>query len=152
MRKKSVNGSLTLEFTLLLPVLIMILLLMAQAGLFFYNRCLLKQNAQLLALQLVQEGTQTMTEEELTEYIGALKQYKYLLLQDVETGYSRSGDQITVSVSGRMLNFCSVVGLGDAYLAMREEATCQYMDKAGILGTIRSPKRKADTYLGGEDS
>ncbi|MCD7864206.1 MAG: pilus assembly protein [Lachnospiraceae bacterium] len=35
MRKKSVNGSLTLEFTLLLPVLIMILLLMAQAGLFF---------------------------------------------------------------------------------------------------------------------
>ncbi|MCD8380582.1 MAG: pilus assembly protein [Lachnospiraceae bacterium] len=150
--KKKVKGSLTLEFTLLLPVLIVILLFMAQAGLFFYNRCLLKQNAQLLALKLVQSGVQSLTQEELAEYTGTLKQYKYLLLKDVEMECGKSGDQITVSVGGRMLNFCSVAGLGEAYLTIQEEATCQYMDKAGVLGIIRSIRRKVDTYLEGEDS
>ena len=150
--KKKVKGSLTLEFTLLLPVLIVVLLLMAQAGLFFYNRCLLKQNAQLLALQMVQSGAQSLTQEELTEYTGRLKQYKYLLPKDVEAECRKSRNQLTVSLSGNMLNFCSVAGLGNTYLTVQEEATCQYMDKAGILGIIRNIRRKADTYLGGEDS
>ncbi len=150
--KGKVRGSLTLEFTLLLPVLIMILLLMAQAGLFFYNRCLLKQNAQLLALQLTQDGSQTLTEEKLAEYAGNLKQYKYLLLGDVEIGYGKSAGVITVSISGRMYNFCSVAGLGETYLTLEEEASCQYMDRAAVLGTIRSVKRKAEAYFGGEDS
>ncbi len=150
--KKTVKGSLTLEFTLLFPVLVVIVLLMAQAGLFFYNRCLLKENAQILALQLVQEEEASMTQEDLTESIGKLAQYKYLLLGDVETACSKSGNRITVSISGRMFNFCSVAGLGETYLTVSGEASCTYMDQAAILGTIRSIKRKADIYLGGEDS
>ncbi len=150
--KKKVKGSLTLEFTLLLPVLVVILLLLAQAGLFFYNRCLLKENAQILALQLMQNGEETMTEENLAGSIGNLARYKYLLLEDVQTSCSKSGNQITVSISGRMFNFCSVAGLGDTYLKVSGKASCSYMDKATILGTIRSIKRKADTYLRGEDT
>ncbi len=140
-----------MEFTLLLPVLIMVFLLLTEAGLYFYNRCLLRENAQILALQLAQEDS-GLTQESLSGYVSGLEQDKYLLLREVQTGYSRTGNRVTVSISGKMYNFCSAAGIGDTYLILEEEASCQWMDKAGILGTIRTVKRRLDGDSKGEDS
>ncbi|MCD8069071.1 MAG: pilus assembly protein [Lachnospiraceae bacterium] len=149
--RKRMGGYLTLEFTLLLPVLIMVFLLLTEAGLYFYNRCLLRENAQILALQLAQEDS-GLTQESLSDYVSGLEQYKYLLLREVQTGCSRTGNRVTVSISGKMYNLCSAAGIGDTYLTLEETASCQSMDKAGILGTIRAVKRRLNADSKGEDS
>ncbi|MCD8325552.1 MAG: pilus assembly protein [Lachnospiraceae bacterium] len=150
--RRRMGGYLTLEFTLLLPVLIMVFLLVTEAGLYFYNRCLLRENAQILALQLIQEETASLTEEGLSDHVSGLAQYKYLLLREVQTRYSKDGSGISVTISGKMYNFCSAAGIGDTYLTLQEEATCRVMDKTGILGTIRAVKRKIDANSKGVDS
>ncbi|MCD7806404.1 MAG: pilus assembly protein [Lachnospiraceae bacterium] len=149
--RRRVGGYLTIELTLLLPMIIMVFLLLTEAGLYFYNRCLLRENAQILALQLAEEA-ETLTEEGLADHISGLAQNKYLLLRELQTSYRKEGGEIWITVSGNMYNFCSVAGIGDACLTLTEEAVCQTMDKTAILGTIRAVKRKIDANRKGEDS
>ena len=113
--KKAVDGFVTIEYTLLIPVLLIFYTFLICMGLYQYNECLLRTNMYLLGC----EGAR-LFEKEVSSKIEILQNVqerlyydKYLLVEDIRTVYSVKGNHIEIHGNGKMPNPLAVLGIGE---------------------------------------
>ena len=113
--KKEVDGFVTIEYTLLIPVLLVLYTFLVYIGMYQYNQCLLRTNVYILGT----EGVHFMNVEAsskaamLQEIEDQLYYDKYLLAEELQTDYSVRGNHIEICGSGKMTNPFAVLSLGE---------------------------------------
>lgn len=113
MRKKTVGAFVTIEYTLLIPVLLLLYTCLIYMGLFLHNRCVLQANAYMLGV----EGSR-LTAMDPAEKVNWLQEkeaqlyHKYLLAEELCSTYQVQGNYIQISSNGQMANPFSVAGIG----------------------------------------
>lgn len=136
--KRRVDGYLTLEFTLLLPVLLLVYMVLTEAALYLYNRCLLQENAEILLLQTVRDWEEgSLDEEHFQSHVDGLADWKYLFLQESSAECKKNGAVLTVTVRGRMYNVFHALGLGEAYREIEAAAAGTLINRKETLRMIK---------------
>lgn len=143
--RKRIPGYLTLEFTLVLPALLLVYMALIEAALLLYNRCLLQENAEILLLQTVRDWEEGLLGEELfQDRVTGLADYKYLFLQDRSASCQKSGMTLTVTVRGSLYNVFHAIGLGEAYWDLQAEASETLLNRKDMMRMIRRIKTLAE--------
>ena len=113
MRKQTVGAFVTIEYTLLIPVLLFLYTFLIYMGLFLHNRCVLQANAYLLGV----EGSH-LTVTDPAEKVARLQEkerqlyHKYILAEELSCTYQVRGNYIYISSNGQMVNPFSLAGIG----------------------------------------
>lgn len=136
--RKRVPGYLTLEFTLLVPVLLLVYMALTEAALLLYDQCLLQENAEILLLQSVRDWEEGLLEEgRFQSHVSGIADYKYLFLQDTEAECTKNGAVLTVTVRGELLNVFHAVGLGEEYWELEAKASETLLNRKEMMRMIR---------------
>lgn len=120
---KKVEAFVTIEYTLLLPVLLMLYTSLIYIGLYQYNQCIMQNNTCLLAL----EGCciYDLTQEELSESLSYLEKElnadKYILGENIKTQYEIKRGKLRIFSQGELANPLSKMGLGESQWELRGE-------------------------------
>lgn len=114
MKKKELGAFVTIEYTLLLTILMMLYTFLICMGLYLYNQCVLQTNVYLLGVEgaHLTDRNATQTIDWLQNKEKRLYNQKYLLAEGLEVHYRVQGNQIEITGSGQMPNPLSAVGLG----------------------------------------
>ena len=112
---KSVGGFVTIEYTLLIPVLLVLYTFLICMGLYQYNSCILRTNISILGTEGAQLAKDSATTKlaKLKEKEAQLYYDKYLLAIGMQTTYSIQGDRIEIIGEGQMTNPLTVFGIGE---------------------------------------
>ncbi len=134
MREKRVGAFITIEYTLLIPVLLLLYTCLIYMGLFLHNRCVLQANVYMLGL----EGSR-LTAAEPAEKVVWLQSkekqlyHKYILAEELYSTYHVQGNNIQISSSGQMANPFSVVGMGASTWTLNAECEVTAMSPVNTL-------------------
>lgn len=143
--RKRMPAYLTLEFTLLLPALLVVYMALTETALFLYNRCLLRENAELLLLQTARDWEEGLWDDGgFQNRVSRLADHKYLFLQERSAECRQDGTVITVTVRGQMCNVFHALGLGEAYWALEAEASGTLLNRKEMMRMIRRIKTAAE--------
>ena len=133
--KKRMKGSVTIEYTLLLPVLFIVYTFLIAVALFQYNQCLITTNVYLIGNQSMelarQDGEGKM--KILKEKASRLYYDKYILIEDVQTAYSVKGSRVEIVGSGKMKNALNSVGIGEESWEFYAKFEQDVLDATSIL-------------------
>ena len=113
MRKKTVGAFVTIEYTLLIPVLLLLYTCLIYMGLFLQNRCVLQANVYMLGVEASRFTATDPAEKvaRLQEKEGQLY-HKYILAEELYNTYQIRGNFIYIRSNGQMANPFSVTGIG----------------------------------------
>lgn len=119
----------TIEYSLLMPVLLCMYTFLVYIGLFQYNRCLQQTNTFILGIE----------KEEQVE-LGALKQKeeqlyheKYLLLDKLETTYCLKGTYGVLQSNAVMANPFACIGVGEENWVLQAECRVNNLSPAEMI-------------------
>lgn len=135
MKKKKLDAFVTIEYTLLLPVFMMLYTVLIYIALFLYNQCVLQTNVYLLGMEgacfTARNATQTI--DWLQNKEKHLYNQKYLLAEGLEMRYRVQGNQIEITGSGHMPNPLSAVGLGEEMWDLNAYSKATVISPVNIL-------------------
>lgn len=123
LHRKYVDGFVTIEYTLLMPALMILYTFLICIGLYLYNSCILTTNVYILGTEgaRLTESSANGKLEKLQQKEAQLYHDKYLLVSDMQTTYSIRGDQINISGEGKMGNPLGLFGIGEAIWPLQAE-------------------------------
>ncbi len=133
--KRGIGGFVTIEYTLLLPVLLIVYTFLIGIGLYQYNQCLLDTNVYLLAgkgadLYGISSDEQV---KRLQQLEGRLYYDKYFLAENIATMYQIRGNHITISGSAEMSNPLAAFQIGEEKWQLYTECTVNLINPAETL-------------------
>lgn len=134
------KGSVTIEYTLLLPILLLVYTFLIMLALFQYNRCLLTTNVYLIGNQgiaLVREDAEVKNRM-LKEKEARLYYEKYILVEDLQTTYSIKGNHIEIIGTGNMINPLQAVGIGVEKWKLSARCKKEVIDPVSMLGIYKN--------------
>lgn len=113
MRKKTVGAFVTIEYTLLIPILLLLYTCLVYMGLFLHNRCVLQTNVYMMGVEGSHLPATDPAEKvaRLQEKEGQLY-HKYILAEEDYSTYQVRGNYIQIKSNGQMANPFSVAGIG----------------------------------------
>ena len=113
--KQNMKGFITIEYALLLPVLLVVYTFLITIAIYQYNECLLITNLYLIGNQRMELARQEGEGQiDLLEGKRArLYDEKYILVEDMQTKYSVKGNHIEIIGTGKMTNPLASVGVGE---------------------------------------
>lgn len=114
---KRVEAFVTIEYSLLLPMLCLLYVFLIYVGIYQYNQCLFQNDTYFTAL----EGSNSPY------------QNKYLLAEDMKLDYSRRGNRLYISGEGKMHSPISLWGIGEEYWYFQSELEVQEHSPTNLL-------------------
>lgn len=135
MRKKELDAFITVEYTLMLPMLVLVYAFLIYMGLFMYNRCILQANTYLLSI-LASESM----DKDAIERVERITQQKLLFSDDVV--YEIQMRQNRCYISGRtcMSSPLGAMGIGSEYLELTAHSEAVRRSPANILRLCKAAK------------
>lgn len=133
--KRTVKGIVTIEYTLLLPSLIVVYVFLIAMLLYSYNQCLLTTNLYLIANQGPEIKNLDAEEKVvlLKEKESKLYYKKYILVEDLQTSYLIKGDKIEIKGIGTMINIFDNWGLREDGWKVRAKCERYLLDGSYVL-------------------
>ncbi len=133
--KKYIKGSVTIEYTLLLPILLVVYTFLIAVALFQYNQCLLATNLYLVGNQGMELARQDGENKirVLKEKAASLYHEKYIMVEDVQTTYSIKGNHVEIVGIGKMRNLLNAVGIGEESWELYAKCEQDVLDATNIL-------------------
>ncbi len=123
--KKYVEAFVTVEYTLLVAVILLIYSFLLGIGVFMYNQCILQSNVRILALEgmtmVSLDSDQKITNLQRKE--DRLYSEKYLFTEQMFTAYNIDGNNISIEGWGYMNSPISVLGVGEEQWLL--QASCE---------------------------
>lgn len=116
---KKVDAFVTIEYTLLLPVLLMLYTFLIYIGLYQYNQCIMQNNVCLLALEGYHKNYAAEEFKPLYQMEEELNADKYILGENIRTQYEIRRGKLRISSQGELTNPLSKLGLGQAQWELR---------------------------------
>ncbi len=117
---KKVGAFITIEYSLLLPMLLLLYTFLIYIGLYQYNACLLQTDSYFVLL----EGDVTY-------------QNKYLLAEEIKIDYSKTGKKINIVGTGKMHSPLSVMGIGKEYWEFQTDLETQEYSPINVLRVLK---------------
>lgn len=132
---KEVGGFVTIEYTLLIPVLLVLYTFLVCIGLYQYNQCILRTNIYILGTEAAQLMNMEASSKvaRLQEIENNLYYDKYLLAEELQTTYSVRGNHIEISGCGKMTNPFAVLELGEDDWELNASCTVEAINSTEFL-------------------
>lgn len=135
MRKKELEAFITIEYTLMLPILILLYAFLIYIGLFMYNRCILQVNTYLLSNQ----STEAMGRDAV-EKVEKITKQKVLCCDDVVYEIHMRQNGCYISGGIRMQNPLGKMGIGTEYLELSAYSEAVRRSPVNILRLCKAAK------------
>lgn len=136
------DAFITIEYTLLLPVLLLLYTFLIYIGIYQYDQCILQTNMYLLGSKGA--ALYIETPEEKLQCLQEIEQHlyydKYLLAEQLQTAYSVKGNRIQLNGSGKVFHPLSVFGLGGTYWELHAKSEATAASGANILRLCKQAK------------
>ena len=139
MKRREVKAFVTIEYSLLLPGILIMFTCLIYMGLYLHNQCVLQTNTYILSVEGARVDGDTAEQR-----IGSLQRKeldlynnKYILAEDMKTTYQLQGNKIAISGSGRMANPFSILGLGEEVWTLSTEREFYLSSPADTLRLIK---------------
>lgn len=151
--KRYMKGSVTIEYTLLLPVLLLVYTFLIFMALFQYNHCLLTTNLYLIGNQGMELAKQDGEEKSrmLKEKEERLYYEKYILAEDLLTTYSIKGNHIEIVGTGEMVNGLNVWGIGEDKWKLYAKCEKDVLDAVSMLGIYKNIRNQIQQRVSQEE-
>ncbi len=146
---KKVDAFITLEYSLLLPVILGIFTLLIYMGLYLHNQCVLQTNINLLAI----EGAKLYTDNNQQRLAFLQKKErdllgeKYILVENIQIAYELKGNNITITGRGSMANPFSAFGIGNESWELRATSEVNVPSPRKSLKFIKSALELSENIL-----
>lgn len=111
MRKKKVKAFITIEFALLIPVILLFYTVLVYVVLYWYNQCILQTNMYLLCMESIKEQDSEQKLIFIKDKQHQLYNEKYILISELETEFCIRKKELSVTTSGTMSNLLEGTGL-----------------------------------------
>jgi hypothetical protein len=151
--KKCMKGSVTIEYTLLLPILMVVYTFLVVVALFQYNQCLLETNLYLIGNQGMelarQDGEGRITV--LKSKAARLYQEKYIMVEDVRTMYSVKGNHVEIVATGKIRNPLNFIGLGEEVWELYAKCEQEVLDTTSILRLYKNIRDRLQSQIQKEE-
>lgn len=131
-----IDAFVSIEYTLLIPVLFVLYGFLIGIGIYQYNQCILQTNMYILGIVATEFSTETPQNqiEKLQEIETQLYYDKYFGGFDIRTVYSLKGSQLEVTGFGNINNISNIFGVGQNKWEIR--ASCK-VDMMNSVDTLR---------------
>ena len=140
MKRREMEAFISIEYSLLLPGILIMFTCLVCMGLYLHNQCVLQTNTYILSV----EGAR-LDGDTTEQRIGLLQRKemdiynnKYILAEDMKTTYQLQGNKITISGNGRMANPFSILGLGKEVWTLSAESEFYLSSPADTLRLMKS--------------
>ena len=124
MKEKKLKAFVTIEYSLLLPVLLLIFTFLVYIGVYLHNQCVIQTNMYILAV----EGAR-LSADDTSQRISLLREQekklykdKYILTEKLQTTYRVVGNKLIISGSGQMTNPFWKFGIGEDFWQLSAES------------------------------
>ena len=143
--KMMVDAFVSIEYTLLVPVLFVLYAFLICIGIYQYNQCILQTNMYLLGIESTRFTDETHQNQidKLQEIEKNLYYDKYLGVFDIETIYSIKRNQLELTGLGKINNILSKFGVGEQEWKIR--ASCK-VDMINPVETVKLCKTAYRIY------
>lgn len=111
MRKKKVKAFITIEFALLIPVILLFYTVLIYVVLYWYNQCILQTNMYLLCMESIKEQDSEQKLIFIKDKQHQLYNEKYIFISELETEFCIRKKELSVTASGTMSNLLEGTGL-----------------------------------------
>lgn len=158
MKEKKVKAFVTIEYSLLLPVLLLVFTFLVYIGVYLHNQCVIQTNMYILAV----EGARLSANDTsrrislLQEQEKKLYKDKCILTENIQTTYKVEGNKLIISGSGQMINLFWKLGMGEDFWQLSAESsvcinnswnTLMLLKKAcGLIEYIPSKEESDDDW------
>ena len=153
--KKSMKGSVTIEYTLLLPVLLAVYTFLIVMAIYQYNECLLTSNLYLIGNQRMelarQDGDGGEQVDLLKRRAARLYYEKYILVEDMQTKYSVKGKHIEITGIGMMRNPLALIGIGNEEWMISGKCEQDVLDATGVLRLYKNIRDQLQFQISKEE-
>lgn len=136
MKKKEIAAFITVEYTLLLPILIMMYGFLIYMGLFMYNRCILQTNAYLLNTESVES-----IEKNGILKIQEIEEQKILLAENVSFQIGMQQGKMHIKGAASMSNPFYKAGIGKEYWELSVYSESDVINPVNILRLCKAATR-----------
>ena len=132
---RAIDGFVTIEYTFLIPVLMVVFIFVVYMGLYQYNQCLLRTNMYILGC----EGARLCDEDassKIRKLQGIEKNMyydKYLFVEDMKTAHFVKGTHVELQGSGKMSNPLATLGIGGSYWELKASCEADAVNGVEIL-------------------
>lgn len=137
---KKLDAFVTIEYSLLLPVILTLFTMLVCIGLYLHNQCVLQTNVYILSI----EGARLNVDDEeqrimlLQKKETELYNDKYILAEDMQTTYQIKGNEIAITGGGRMVNPFSLFGMGESAWELSAESKANVINPSETLRVIKN--------------
>ena len=146
---KKVNAFVTIEYSLLLPGILMVFTMLVCMGLYLHNQCILQTNIYLMSMEgaRLQKDNNDQRLLSLQKKEQKLYREKYILAEDMQTTYEFEGDKIIITGSGNMTNPFAVFGLGEETWSLSAESKIKVSRPGKTLRLMKSALKLPDNVV-----
>lgn len=118
---KKANAFVTIEYSLLLPVLFFMYVILVYIAIYLYDFCLLQNDVRLVAMGNEKPGYQN----------------KYLLVEELEIFHTKDGDKTFVTGVGELVSPLFVLGIGKEEWFFQSEVEVDTQSPVHVLRSLK---------------
>ena len=140
MKRREAGAFVTIEYSLLLPVILALFTSLVCLGLYLHNQCILQIDTYILSVEGARVHADSLGRqiELLQKKEMNLSGDKYILAEDMKITYQLQGNKMTIWGNGHMINPFSILGIGEKAWDLSSESTFYVMKPADTLRLIKS--------------
>jgi hypothetical protein len=143
MKSRKIEAFVTIEYSILLPMILLVATFLVCIGMYLYNQCIFQTNLYILAI----EGAriESNKEKDIIQYLcnkeKDLYKNKYILMEKEETLYKIKGNRLVITAKGEMSNILQSFNIGNETWKLYAESEA-WLYKPGEL--LRIMKETSD--------
>lgn len=137
MKKKKVKGFITVEFALLIPVILLIYTVLFCAVLYWYDECILQTNMYLLCMESLEQQGSTQKLAFVKDKQRQLYNEKYILVSELESSYRIQKNELHVSSTGNLPKILKGIDQSQKTWELYAQSSVKVSSAADILRLCR---------------
>lgn len=147
MKKKKVKGFITIEYALLLPVILLLYTVLISVALYWYNQCILQTDVRLLCIESLEKTDSMEKIARIKNKREQLYREKYLGVSDLQTSYLIERNELKITAEGTMPNLLTGIGHFRGAWSLRAESRIKTADSSDTLRLCKQALEKLQNIL-----
>lgn len=148
MKKRDIEAFVSVEYSLLLPAILLLYCFLICIGVFLHNQCVLQTNMYILSI----EGAEVNVEgqaviDDLRDKEQKLSKSKYILMEGKEINYSIRGNRLVITADAEMDNIFRKFGIGNGNWKFYAESEAWVYSPGVMLRQMKSVCERIDEIM-----
>lgn len=147
MKKKSVKGFITIEYALLLPVILLLYTVLVSVALYWYDQCILQTDVYLLCIESLEQSDSSEKISLVKKKQEQLYREKYLGVSELRTNYLIDRNELNINGEGSMPNLLTGIGTLHGVWSLQAEGRIRTENPADTLRLCKENLRRLQNIL-----